>query len=271
MTGERFDFHVHTRSSDGARSAGEVMALAAQAGLAGVSITDHDTADAYRELPGPGRSGLPRLLPGIEVSASLDAVEIHILGYFPDGLPERLAGLVDGLIQKRKERIREGVERLAERGIRIEWQDVLAEAAGRVISRGHVAQALVKKRLLPNIYAAFPHLLGPETVRPPDVDAREVVGQVARLGGLSVWAHPTVQQIERFLDELVEAGISGVEIHTPRRRSSERRKVEERVAGRNLLVSGGSDWHGHGDREPLGQFTVDRSEVGEFLQAIGWA
>jgi predicted metal-dependent phosphoesterase TrpH len=271
MNAERFDFHLHTSCSDGALAPSAVLAEAARAGLAGVSITDHDTADAYRELEaGAKRAGLPRVLPGIEVSAACDGTEIHILGYFPGGFPDGLGAMVERLLEEREERIREGILRLATKGMVLDWQDVMAEAAGRVVSRGHMAQALVKKRLLPNIYAAFPDILGPETVRVPRAEGREVVSQISRLGGVAVWAHPSPQLLDRFLAWLIEAGLAGVEILTPRRRSSERRKVEERIAGRGLLVSGGSDWHGHDVRQPLGRFTVGRSEVGGFLERIGW-
>jgi hypothetical protein len=266
---KRFDFHLHTRCSDGARAPGEVVELAVRAGLAGVSITDHDTADAYAEIGAAG-SGELRVLPGIEVSAACEGVEVHILGYFPDGFPPGALEMAERLLAERGERMREGVERLLRRGMRLEWKDVLEEAPGRAVSRGHLAQALVKKGFVPNVCAAFPDVLGPETVKPPAADARGIVRELSRLGGIAVWAHPSPPLLDRFLAALVEAGLGGVELHTPRRSSGEKRQVESRIAGHGLFVSGGSDWHGHNRREPLGNFSVRASAVGGFLRAVGW-
>jgi len=266
---ERFDFHLHTRCSDRARSPGEVLELAGQAGLAGVSITDHDTADAYAEI-GTARSGGLRILPGIEVSASCEGVELHILGYFPAGFPPGALALAERLLAERLERMREGVERLSQRGMRLEWTDVLEEAAGRAVSRGHLALALQKKKFVPNVCAAFPDVLGPETVKPPGADARGIVTEIGRLGGIAVWAHPSPALLDRFLPALVGAGLAGVELHTPRRSAGDKRQLETRLAGQRLFVSGGSDWHGHNRREPLGNFSVRASQVREFLNAVGW-
>lgn len=242
--------------------------MADRAGLSGISITDHDTAEAYGDLEGNGPPG-PRVLPGIEVSAAIDGVELHVLGYYPRGLPPGLSDLTRGLVAERMERIREGVAKLSGRGIEISWKDVLAEAKQGVVSRGHVAQILLRKRYVPNIYAAFPDLLGPEIVPPPEVDAREIVRELSRLGGITVLAHPSLESMERFLGGLREAGLEGVEILTPRRRSGERERLLREIRDLGLLVTGGSDWHGQ-DEEPLGKFWVTAAEVGGFLRAIGW-
>jgi 3',5'-nucleoside bisphosphate phosphatase len=269
VAGDTFDFHLHTNRSDGACPPAEVMEAARHAGLAGISITDHDTVDAYDDLAADLREG-PRVLPGIEVSTSRDGVEIHILGYFPDGLPPGLRDFTRRLVAERLERIRVGVNRLAEKGICLSWDEVLAEAGGPVVSRGHLAQLLLKKGYIPSIYAAFPTLLGPERIPPPGIDSREAVREILRLGGIPIWAHTIPDHLERFLEGLVEAGLAGLEILTPRRRYAEMKRLRSAIEGRNLLVTGGSDWHGIGE-DPLGRFSVEAEAVGDFLRAIGWA
>ena len=105
--GDRFDFHLHTRCSDGAKPPLEVLALGARAGLAGVSITDHDTADAYQEIGSAARTWPAlRILPGIEVSATCEGVEVHILGYFPQGFPSGALLMAERLLGERGERMR---------------------------------------------------------------------------------------------------------------------------------------------------------------------
>lgn len=62
----RGDLHCHTRHSDGDSWPGEVLAAAATAGLDFLGITDHNGVLPH-DPPPPG-SGLPLLLPGVEVT-----------------------------------------------------------------------------------------------------------------------------------------------------------------------------------------------------------
>jgi len=267
---DRFDFHLHTCCSDGEKRPAEVLALASRAGLAGISITDHDTIAAYDRMePGRGGSERPRILAGIEISASCREVELHLLGYFPDGFPPRLSGLTGDLGRDRLARIQKGIRRLGELGVEISWEEVVEEARGGVISRAHLAQLLVRKRYVSNIHAAFSDLLKPENVLPPAADAREIVKEISGMGGVPIWAHPPEDLLEEFLDDLVEAGLAGVELYIPRRRPSERKRMAKEISRRGLLASGGSDWHGH-EEEDVGTFTVQREEVEDFLKAVGW-
>lgn len=268
MTEGRFDFHIHTSASDGAMSPREACALAAKSGLEGISCTDHDTVAAYSDLPSATGPACPKVLPGIEVSASIDGTEIHILGYFPGGIPAGLDAMVRNLLEERSGRIREGLGKLMERGIDIGWAELAAEAGGGVMSRGHLAQILVRKGYVKNVYKAFPALLGPDVIRPPAVDGREIVKEVLRLGGIPVWAHPMVDHLG-FLDGLREVGLAGFELHTAWRRATETRKLHRKISGSGLLITGGSDWHGLND-EKLGAWSVSREEVADFLRTIGW-
>ena len=43
------DLHVHTTASDGTCPPAEVVRLACETGLSAIAVTDHDTAEGYRE------------------------------------------------------------------------------------------------------------------------------------------------------------------------------------------------------------------------------
>lgn len=270
-----FDFHIHTRASDGAHEPLEVLRRAAAAGIDGISITDHDTIDAYDSLPqGPLA---PRVLPGVELSTRLGENEAHILGYFPAGIPGAAREYVEGLLSQRRGRISEGVDKLRERGLDISWSDCERQATGRVVSRSHLALALVEKRYIGRAHRAYPDFAGPKVVPLPGEPAESAIRRLRELGAVPVWAHPSAEQIEAHLDRLVEAGLEGVEVHIPRRPPPQRRALAEAVRARGLLVTGGSDWHGHpcgkGAARPrleLGRFRVGEESVGELLERIGW-
>lgn len=265
-----FDFHLHTSASDGTAPAHEARCQAGAAGLSGISITDHDTVDAYAGLESAPPEG-PRILHGIEISTRLGDEEAHILGYFPRGACADLRAYAESLIEARNERISEGITRLRERGVDISWKECAALATGRVVSRSVLARALQLKRYVGKSHRAYVELLGPSTVPLPGERALDAVERIRSLGGVSVWAHPGTPQLEKHLDTLTEAGLEGVEAYIPRRSARERREVVELAQARSLFVTGGSDWHGAVGRPRLGTFRVVENEVAAFLERIGWS
>lgn len=86
----RVDLHNHTRfSSDGRLAPGELLELAAEAGIACVAVTDHDVIDGALEcLSLAERSAdLPRVIPGIEISTrSGEIIALYVTERVPSGL-----------------------------------------------------------------------------------------------------------------------------------------------------------------------------------------
>ena len=76
MLGLRIDLHVHTVYSDGHGTVEKVLETAAQKGIDGLAITDHDTLEGYYRAKARG-SGL-LVLPGFEVET--DAGHVLVLG-----------------------------------------------------------------------------------------------------------------------------------------------------------------------------------------------
>src|SRR5439155_11023032 len=75
------DLHVHTTFSDGTFEPAETVRRAAELGLAGVGITDHDTTDGLPEAAQACATIGIDLVPGIELSAEFDGASIHVLAY----------------------------------------------------------------------------------------------------------------------------------------------------------------------------------------------
>ena len=64
----RADLHCHTTASDGSDAPEKIIELAQNAGLQGLSITDHDTLGAYAMAKGIADQAKFPLLPGLELS-----------------------------------------------------------------------------------------------------------------------------------------------------------------------------------------------------------
>ena len=77
----RVNLHIHTVCSDGELTPEEVLNQAKKSGLEYISITDHHTLDAYKNIIVP--EGL-NLISGVEISCWIGPVLLHILGYGVD-------------------------------------------------------------------------------------------------------------------------------------------------------------------------------------------
>ena len=138
----RADLHVHSNASDGTDPPAEVIRRAAQAGLDAVALTDHDTTAGHD----PARRAVPgslSLVPGMELSCQLDGRSLHLLAYLFDPDDPRLAAETRRIRDDRVLRAHAMVDRLADLGVAITWDDVTAIAGSAVVGRPHIARAMV--------------------------------------------------------------------------------------------------------------------------------
>ena len=84
-----YNFHMHTIYSDGQLKPEELLEQALSIGLRGFAITDHHTIGGYELAqrcldnfqPEMHSRPMPQLWTGVEVTAELLGIEVHILGY----------------------------------------------------------------------------------------------------------------------------------------------------------------------------------------------
>lgn len=77
------DLHSHTTYSDGSSTVQELLKEAQNVGLTLLSITDHNTIEAYQELKNPNTRNIfsGDIIPGVEITTSYKGETIEILGY----------------------------------------------------------------------------------------------------------------------------------------------------------------------------------------------
>jgi predicted metal-dependent phosphoesterase TrpH len=247
----RADLHVHTTASDGEYTASQVVALARQAGLCAVAITDHDTLAGVGEEP---QAGGVEVIAGVEISASYAGREVHLLGYFVRTDHGELNAALARLCERRRERFFDFVTKLADRGAALPADRVrLVAESSASLGRRHVAGLLVSCGLARTRNEAFGRFLGPLAgkVLPklllPVGEAIHLVGAASGVAGL---AHPPPELTEEQFRELAGLGLGALEAEYPWGRNSPAARLRE-VAGRlGLAVTGGSDCHGP---EPAGR------------------
>ncbi len=241
------DLHLHTKFSDGTETPERVVELAHAAGLSTIAITDHDNTEAFAvAAPVAQRYGI-ELISGIEMSASTDDTEVHMLGFLFDLTH---SGLQQHLVEqqaRRVSRVHEMVKRLEGVGVRISAQEVLELAGEGTVGRPHVARILLKHGYISALSEAFSRYIGPNNpgfVPGSPLPPSQVIRVIRDAGGIPVLAHPIYLKQDTLIDQFVHEGLLGLEVyhssHTP-----EMIRRYETIADRlHLLRTGGSDYHG---------------------------
>ncbi|MFC2036360.1 PHP domain-containing protein [Chloroflexota bacterium] len=254
----RVDLHSHTTASDGRLTPGELVARAASRGIQVLAITDHDTTEGFPAALAAAQQWGITVVPGVEVSTVSGREEIHLLGYFVDLDNVDLQALLRRTQEARRERAKKMLARLANLGMSIQWERVLAHSAGgSAIGRPHVAATLLEAGHVSSFQEAFDLWIGrdrPAYVERYKLSPEEAIHLLRSDGGLPVLAHPYIYSrggerragldLGRWLPRLRKAGLEGVEIYYPNYTRNVSRNLLALAVKYGLLVTGGSDCHG---------------------------
>lgn len=259
------DLHTHTTVSDGGDSPTELVIKAAAVGITALAITDHDNDLGLDEAQTAGREHGVEVIRGVEISCDVDDIEslgyhpsgrptMHLLGYF---IPESENPLSEELADLRHHRANRNVlivERLNELGIDITFEEVENEAGGpgSQIGRPHFAAILVRHGAVPDYQTAFDEYLAKGAkayISRKLLKPAEAVELMVSAGTVPVLAHPftmnlEIHELERFVDELAAAGLKGIEGYHGDIPEDQQEPYRALGRAKNLIVSGGSDYHG---------------------------
>lgn len=268
------DLHMHTNNSDGTLSPKEVIDEAKKNGVSVISITDHDTIDAYTdELFEYAKSKNIELITGIEVSTKSHGVGIHVLGYNIDIHNNEFRDNLFKLRNIRHKYLHDVGEKLEELGyvLNVEELDKI-----KSVTKAHIALDIVnnpvnREKLLrdfnkvPNkgefietiMNEGCPAYVKKEVVTPSD--AAKIIRQA---GGKVVLAHPVAYihqdnlKDNDILEIIKEMNADGIEANymfydTERNKFDEVEKWNKIARENNLLATIGSDFHNKEDNHRM--------------------
>jgi predicted metal-dependent phosphoesterase TrpH len=242
------DIHTHSRASDGEYGADELARRAAASGLTVWGLCDHDTVASLQAAADAAERHGVRFVPGIELSAFLDRMEIHLLGHFVDPSHGALRRFEDFLAERRRERMGLMIGKLASRGVFVTAEQIERHSGGKTIGRPHVAKAIVEVGQASTVKEAFDRFIGegrPAYVQRYRLEAADAVALVRGAGGTVTVAHPGLTKLERGeLRRLREAGIVGLEVAHPEHNPSMREKYARLAQELDFVPTAGSDYHG---------------------------
>lgn len=246
------DLHSHTTASDGSLTPEELVRLAKRQGVSTLAVTDHDTvAGLPRAIIEGERLGV-EIIPSIEISCSYGETELHILGYFINPDDPHWEPALARYWTSREDRNPLIVQRLNELGCELDYAEIKAAAGSATVGRPHIAQALLRKGYVRSISEAFDRYLAdggpayiPRRLPPP----AEAIGLIRQTGGIPVLAHPVYtsrikEPFERICETLKGVGLMGVESFYSSHNQQQTDRYRSVSREQNLLVTGGSDFHG---------------------------
>lgn len=263
----KIDLHSHSTCSDGTYSPKELLALAHNAGICMLALTDHDTVVGLTEAQEAAKSLNIRLITGVEISCKHSLLggygknqattkSIHVVALdFTD-----VATLQQQLITLQNSRENRGyqiVQKLANICSLDEqtlWQAVLQKTNHnpKAVGRAHIAQVLYDMGQVKTVQEAFDKFLADNKPAYVPIDAismQNAIELIHQCGGQAILAHPTrynlsATRVRKLIADFAVFGGDAVELPSPTEPISTRQMIDRCIDNHHLLVSVGSDFHG---------------------------
>jgi 3',5'-nucleoside bisphosphate phosphatase len=241
------DLQSHSTVSDGELSPSQVVVAAAAAGVTTLALTDHDAVDGVPEAEEEARRQGIALVPASELSCVHAGVDdMHVLGYWVE-----LAAMEPACARAQRERVvraEEIVERLNAQGVKVRFEDAIAEAGdASSVGRPHIAKAAGTK---PDEMGAFfeewlvPGAKAFVSRRWPT--APEAIEVIHEAGGAAVLAHPfwDIESPAEVAVLIADLDLDGVECFYPAHDRAQTEFLLGLCRERGLAATGSSDFHG---------------------------
>lgn len=247
---DTIDLHTHSTFSDGTFTPSQLVKYAEEKGLKAFALTDHDTTEGIKEAKSIETN--VEVISGVEISTRYDKKEIHIVGLYVNENDADLNKQLKYYREKRVTRNFEILEKLNSLGVNITIDDVKESCTGDVISRAHIAKALVSKGFVGSYTEAFDRYLGDNKcayVPRETLNYEESMELITKAGGVPVLAHPLLYKmsdtnLENMMVKLRQKGLKAVEVYYSTHSNSDTQHVMAMANRVGLIYSGGSDFHG---------------------------
>lgn len=252
------DLHTHTNYSDGDLSPYELIRLAIEKRVGILGITDHDTLDGIKQIDKTNSlivdSGI-QIIDGVELSAKVSKGRMHILGYDIDinnvNINKEMEKIKDNSINSVLS-IMEQIKR--DYGIVFGYSDIKELVnSNHNLGRPDLAKLCVKYGYASSIQDAFDKYLieayNKTRSTSKGLSYQECIELILQSKGIPILAHPKSLELPEkefliLLKEMINLGLKGIEVYHSSHTEEEIKYYLEIANRYDLLISGGSDYHG---------------------------
>lgn len=269
------DLHLHTNKSDGEHSPGKVVEIAKCSGIKTIAITDHDTCSGVKSAIYMGEELGVEVISGIEITA-YENEEIHVLGYHVDYDSTKLDDYFE-LIQKDLRNEEDIIFKTFEKfGFFVSREEIIEKyAKDEPIAPGHFIYWLVDNGLEKSKKEAYMKYfqIGELRHRKSDrMKIKEAIDFIKSIDGIPVLAHPSriswsIEELRRNVKELSEYGLMGIEAIYSMSTDEQIREYIKIAENNNLLVTLGSDYHGHKVKDYIDIGTGEENSLVKYQNA----
>lgn len=254
------DMHIHSNYSDGEFNPNELITMANDVGIKTMAITDHDSINGIKQIDWGQdiiKNGDIEVYNGIELSAKVTKGCMHILGYDFDVNNAELNDKMSELRDNSLSSVLSNMEQIKrDFGIRFKYDDIRDLInANHNLGRPDLARLCVKYGYAKSCDEAFEKYLEPayETVKKlgcrKGITYQECISLIKNSNGIPVLAHPKTLKLNntelcKLLENMIDSGLLGIEVYHSSHNEEEIKFYLELAKKYNLLVSGGSDYHG---------------------------
>lgn len=260
------DLHIHSSCSDGSDSIEELAEKIKQAGIDIFALSDHDTIEGCRQM-----AKIAEFIPAVELTCLCGEIKCHILGYGVDVENPELNELIEKGKVLRRKKLEVRIKYLKDIwNIELTPSELDWLYSRKSVVKTHLANIIVNRGLADNNIDAMKKYLDGCKTGNTRFDGREAIETIKKAGGIAVWAHPLGGEGEKHLQEdeflkrletMKSFGIQGLECYYSRYNQKEIKFLVKCAENNNLLISGGSDYHGTNKDIPLARLNSDNIPI----------
>ena len=254
MKDKLIDLHTHTNYSDGELYPDELIKLAKDSGIGTIAITDHDTIEGIKKVDKNKYQDI-NIINGIELSAKVEKGRMHILGYGIDLYNKELNNKLEELKDNSINSVLSILEQIKrDYSIRFNYKDLLELLnANHNLGRPDIAKLCIKYGYANSVQDAFDKYLIDAYNKIRDnkkgISYQECLELINHCKGIPVLAHPKSLELNEkefliLLKDMINNGLKGIEVYHSSHTKEEMNYYYNIAKKYDLLISGGSDFHG---------------------------
>ena len=288
------DLHTHTNISDGTDTVKELLENANNINLEVLSITDHDTTDAYYDVIKLRDLFKGIIIPGVELKAYYDGMPLEVLGY---GIDHTKININRNAVFDMQVDCLEEFKNIG-RSLGLKFDEniqVSKTDSRRKYASFTFAEELLKHKenetILLSIGPMFTqtefyrvHASNKKSIFYYDesklgITIEKAIDMIHSAGGLAFLAHPLIYPYEKDKFEEIEHilktyNLDGIEVDYPLFTQNDRIKLREIAKKYNKYISGGTDYHANNKPDiKLGtgienNMTITKEDIKEWLNKV---
>jgi predicted metal-dependent phosphoesterase TrpH len=273
------DLHLLSNFSDGSETLPQLLQSIRNANIKIFALTDHDTISGCSEMQKLISPSIT-FIKGIELTCEYqkEKIKSHILGYNYNENNKRLHDFILKGKKLRKIKLDTRIEYLKSKwNIELTQEEIDWLNSRTSVVKTHFANILVNRKLATDTVSAMKKYLDDCKIPNTKFDTQEAIDILKQSKAIPILAHPLGGEGEIHLSQneflyqlhvLKEMGIQGLECYYSRYSKEEIEFLIDCAKKNNLLISGGSDYHGKNKTVKIGTLNIENDFVDSSLLTV---